>query len=93
MFPDPATRYQPFGPHGASEVVDAGEFRWNKNEAKWSGVALKGQVIYELHIGTFTEEGTFAFCDPKAATPERSGDDCRRGDAGRGFSGAVRLGL
>ncbi len=57
-YPDPASRFQPAGPHGASQVVDPGLFRWTDNE--WPGVSLEGQVIYEMHVGTFTSEGTFA---------------------------------
>lgn len=57
-FPDPASRYQPDGPHGASEVVDPSAFRWT--DAGWPGVTLEGQLLYELHIGTFTPEGTWA---------------------------------
>ena len=56
-FPDPASRYQPDGPHGASQVVDPSRFKWN--DSGWQGVGLKGQVIYEMHIGTFTREGTW----------------------------------
>ncbi len=56
-FPDPASRFQPDGPHGCSEVVDASAFRWP--DSHWPGVTLPGQVIYEMHIGTFTEEGTW----------------------------------
>jgi maltooligosyltrehalose trehalohydrolase len=56
-FPDPATRYQPSGPHGWSEIVDARCFHWT--DTHWRGVALPGQVIYEMHIGTFTQEGTW----------------------------------
>jgi maltooligosyltrehalose trehalohydrolase len=56
-FPDPASRRQPQGPHGLSEVVDAEAFSWSDHD--WSGVELKGQVIYELHVGTFTREGTW----------------------------------
>lgn len=56
-FPDPASRYQPDGPHGPSEIVDASRFRWN--DADWPGIPLKGQVLYELHTGTFTEPGTW----------------------------------
>jgi maltooligosyltrehalose trehalohydrolase len=56
-FPDPATRYQPTGPHGWSEVVDARRFQWT--DTHWRGIALPGQVIYEMHIGTFTKEGTW----------------------------------
>jgi maltooligosyltrehalose trehalohydrolase len=56
-FPDPASRYQPDGPHGASQVVDPSGFRWQ--DGGWQGVGIKGQVIYEMHIGTFTQEGTW----------------------------------
>jgi maltooligosyltrehalose trehalohydrolase len=57
-FPDPASRSQPDGVHGASEVVDPRTFAWT--DASWTGVAIEEAVIYELHIGTFTDEGTFA---------------------------------
>ncbi|MDB5310403.1 MAG: Alpha-amylase-family protein [Gemmataceae bacterium] len=57
-FPDPAARYQPAGPHGPSAVVDPAAFAWT--DAGWRGVSLPGQVIYELHVGTFTREGTWA---------------------------------
>jgi maltooligosyltrehalose trehalohydrolase len=57
-FPDPASRCQPEGPHGLSEVVDPRAFRWH--DQSWKGLQLKGQVLYELHIGTFTAEGTWA---------------------------------
>ncbi len=57
-FPDPATRYQPRGPHGASRIVDPGAFAWS--DGAWRGVQREGQVIYELHIGTFTRDGTWA---------------------------------
>ncbi|HTD56389.1 MAG TPA: malto-oligosyltrehalose trehalohydrolase [Silvibacterium sp.] len=59
-FPDPASRCQPEGPHGPSEIVDPGAFRWSEHETNWPGVSLGGQVFYELHIGTFTPEGTYA---------------------------------
>ncbi len=56
-FPDPASRFQPHGPHGASQVVDPRTFPWT--DAAWEGISLEGQVIYEMHIGTFTKEGTW----------------------------------
>lgn len=56
--PDPASRFQPDGPHGYSEVVDYKAFTWN--DSSWLGVRLKGQAIYELHLGTFTQDGTWA---------------------------------
>src|SRR5262249_31452031 len=51
LYPDPASRFQPDGPHGPSQIVDPARFQWT--DGGWRGVALKGQVIYELHIGTF----------------------------------------
>lgn len=56
-YPDPASRFQPEGPHGPSQVVDPGAFRWT--DGGWRGVPLPGQVVYEMHIGTFTPEGTW----------------------------------
>ncbi len=56
--PDPASRFQPDGPHGPSQVIDPAQFAWS--DQGWPGVELAGQVIYELHIGTFTPEGTWA---------------------------------
>jgi maltooligosyltrehalose trehalohydrolase len=58
LYPDPASRFQPEGPHGPSEIVDATRFAWS--DAAWRGLTLEGQVLYELHIGTFTSEGTWA---------------------------------
>jgi maltooligosyltrehalose trehalohydrolase len=55
--PDPRSRYQPEGVHGPSEVVDPGAFRWTDGE--WRGTAREDLVIYELHTGTYTPEGTF----------------------------------
>ncbi len=57
-YPDPASRFQPQGPHGPSEVVDPSLFRWT--DKAWQGVPAHGQVLYEMHIGTFTPEGTWA---------------------------------
>ena len=56
-FPDPASRCQPDGPHALSAVVDPDSYRWR--DSAWPGVGLKGQAIYELHVGTFTAEGTW----------------------------------
>src|SRR6266567_3017892 len=55
--PDPVSRFQPDGPHGSSCIVDPRKFNWS--DAKWPGKQLKGQIIYEMHVGTFTEEGTW----------------------------------
>ena len=56
--PDPASRYQPQGVHGPSQVVDAGQFPWTDDQ--WNGSHLEDLIIYEIHVGTFTPEGTFA---------------------------------
>lgn len=56
-FPDPASRFQPLGVHGPSQVVDPAAFKWT--DAAWTGVPLERLVLYELHVGTFTPEGTF----------------------------------
>ncbi|MGE5092014.1 MAG: malto-oligosyltrehalose trehalohydrolase [Bacillota bacterium] len=57
-FPDPASRFQPEGPHGPSEVIDPAPFAWT--DRNWTGLALEGQVLYELHVGAFTTEGSWA---------------------------------
>src|SRR5688572_11764989 len=62
-FPDPASRFQPEGPHGPSQVVDASAFRWT--DKNWVGRAVKDVVLYEMHLGPFTAEGTW-----RAATGE-----------------------
>lgn len=55
LFPDPASRFQPEGPHGPSQIVDP-HFAWT--DTQWRGVTRQ-PVIYEMHIGTFTAEGTY----------------------------------
>jgi|RhiMetdeSRZDD1v2_1073273.scaffolds.fasta_scaffold27284_6 maltooligosyltrehalose trehalohydrolase len=56
-FPDPATRFQPSGVHGPSQVIDSKTFAWE--DAEWPGVELIRLVLYELHVGTFTTGGSF----------------------------------
>ena len=56
-FPDPASRFQPHGPFGPSQMVDLESFAWT--DSAWSGVSATGNVIYEMHIGAFTREGTW----------------------------------
>ena len=63
LVPDPASRFQPSGVHEASEVVDPLVFEWSDHE--WRGRPWKEAVIYELHVGTFTPEGTFAGAEKK----------------------------
>ncbi|MGW5668186.1 malto-oligosyltrehalose trehalohydrolase [Micromonospora sp. NPDC003776] len=55
--PDPRSAWQPAGVHGPSRVYDHGAFRWT--DQGWTGRQLPGSVLYELHVGTFTPEGTF----------------------------------
>jgi maltooligosyltrehalose trehalohydrolase len=55
-YPDPASRSQPDGVHGPSQVVDPA-FAWNDNG--WQGIALDESIVYELHVGAFTPQGTF----------------------------------
>src|SRR3989339_1532090 len=55
--PDPCSRYQPEGVHGPSMVIDPKTYRWC--DSNWKGINIKGQIIYELHVGAFTKEGTF----------------------------------
>jgi maltooligosyltrehalose trehalohydrolase len=65
-FPDPASRFQPRGPHGPSQLVDGSKFNWT--DKSWSGVKIEGQILYEMHVGTFTPEGTW-----RAAIEQLSG--------------------
>ena len=57
-FPDPASRFQPRGPHGPSQAIDPAAYEWTVRDLP--DVGRDGQVIYEIHIGTFTHEGTWA---------------------------------
>lgn len=56
-FPDPASHFQPEGVHGPSEVVDHCQFLWT--DQQWKGIPFHQLVLYELHVGTFTPQGTF----------------------------------
>ena len=62
-WPDPASRFQPDGPHGPSEIIDPAKFRWT--DAAWCGRRREELVVYEMHIGTVTSGGTW-----QAATRE-----------------------
>ena len=57
-WPDPASRYQPQGVHGPSQLADPSAFVWS--DQAWEGVGTERLVLYELHIGAFTPRGTFA---------------------------------
>lgn len=63
FFPDPASRWQPLGVHGPSMVIDPGHFAWTDQD--FCRPELADLVIYELHVGTFTEEGTFTAATAK----------------------------
>lgn len=70
-FPDPYSRYQPEGVHGTSEVIDPSEFAWT--DANWKGLAADNLAIYELHVGTYTQAGTFAALIDELAELKRLG--------------------
>ena len=57
-YPDPASRYQPEGVHGPSQVIDASKFGWTDSE--WRGISPEDVVLYELHVGAFSPEGNFS---------------------------------
>ena len=61
--PDPASHLQPEGVHGKSQFDDPNAFHWN--DASWRGIELERMVMYELHVGTFTAEGTFEAIIPR----------------------------
>ncbi len=61
--PDPASHFQPQGVHEVSEVIDHNSMTWQ--DAEWSNIPLEEMIIYELHVGTFTEEGTFGAIIPR----------------------------
>jgi len=56
--PDPRSRFQPFGVHGPSQVIDPGSYQWKDSD--WKGVKKRDLIIYEMHLGSFTDEGTYA---------------------------------
>jgi maltooligosyltrehalose trehalohydrolase len=60
--PDPASRFQPDGVHAASQIIDPSTFPWT--DQTWKGAVLRDTVVYELHAGTYTYEGTFAALIP-----------------------------
>ncbi len=63
QFPDPASLSQPDGVHGASQAINIKDFSWT--DEKWKNIGLKDYIFYELHVGTFTDEGTFAALEEK----------------------------
>ena len=90
-YPDPASRFQPEGVHGPSEVVDPLAFQWS--DETWPGLTIDDLIVYELHVGAYTPEGTFAaLIDqlPELA-PARGHRD--RVDAGCRLRWPVELGI
>ena len=69
--PDPASRFQPEGVHGPSQVIDPAAFAWT--DAHWQGRPAGDRVIYELHIGAFTPEGTFRAATTKLEALRETG--------------------
>lgn len=74
LAPDPASRFQPDGPHGPSQVIDPLEFDWT--DESWKGRQLAGLIIYELHIGTFTRDGTWGAAIRELAELAEIGINC-----------------
>ena len=64
-FPDPASRFQPEGVHGPSEIVDLAAFQWT--DANWKAPRLEESVFYELHVGAFSEKGSLDALSPHLA--------------------------
>ena len=73
-YPDPASRFQPEGPHGPSEVIDPTAYVWRDGD--WKGIRLEDLVISEVHIGTFTREGTYAAIIPHLRELADAGINC-----------------
>ena len=69
--PDPASHFQPEGVHGPSEVIDHNQFQWTDNN--WKGIPFNELILYELHVGTFTPEGTFEAIIPRLAELAETG--------------------
>ena len=91
LISDPASRFQPQGPQGPSQVIDPGRFPWSDTD--WSGMSREGQVIYEMHFGTFTAEGTYTAAAGAVGGTGRIGCDRDGSDASGRLSRSLRLGL
>jgi len=62
LYPDPASRFQPEGPSGPSEIINPAGYHWS--DRGWQGIEAQNQILYEMHIGTFTREGTWLSAIP-----------------------------
>ncbi len=89
--PDPASRYNPDDVHGASEVIDPRAFSWE--DGAWQGRPWTEAVIYELHVGAFSPEGSFDGVRRRLDHLARAGGHRDRAHAGGGFPGPSQLGL
>jgi maltooligosyltrehalose trehalohydrolase len=69
--PDPASHFQPKGVHGPSQVIDHAAFK--REDASWRGIELSQMIIYELHVGAFTPEGTFEAIIPRLSEIKETG--------------------
>jgi maltooligosyltrehalose trehalohydrolase len=78
-FPDPASQAQSGSVHGPSIVVNHGAYEWH--DAAWQRPAYRDLVIYELHLGTFTESGTFPLRHRAPPAPARARSQCDRDHA------------
>lgn len=93
LCPDPYSRYQPDGPHGPSLTVDPSRYQWN--DQAWRGPDPTRAVVYELHVGTFTEPGTFDAAADQLRSLAELGVTCIEimpvaefaGDRGWGYDG------
>jgi maltooligosyltrehalose trehalohydrolase len=74
LYPDPASRFQPDGPHGPSQIIDPWAYRWS--DMNWKGVSLPGQVLCEMHVGTFTAEGTWSAAERELPELAAAGITC-----------------
>jgi len=74
LYPDLVSRFQPRGPLGPSQVIDPAAFPWTDQE--WPGLPRHGQVMYEMHLGTFTQEGTYAAANRELPELARLGITC-----------------
>ncbi|MGB7445138.1 MAG: malto-oligosyltrehalose trehalohydrolase [Coleofasciculaceae cyanobacterium] len=69
--PDPASNFQPLGVHAPSQVLDHSSFSWD--DFNWASISLEEMITYELHVGTFTTEGTFAAIIPRLSQLQELG--------------------
>jgi maltooligosyltrehalose trehalohydrolase len=74
LYPDLVSRFQPAGPLGPSRVIDPATFPWT--DEKWTGLSRNGQVMYEMHIGTFTRDGTWQAAARELPELARMGVTC-----------------